>query len=85
MITSQLTFHAVLLAPVRTIDIEADPLPRAPALYYYDATAGLEFQPTHYVDISAVFERKCALLKLQKSQMIICCREVGRMGADNSC
>jgi LmbE family N-acetylglucosaminyl deacetylase len=85
MITSQLAFHACLLAPVRTIPgltssqscglaqgtgfTDHEPLPQAPALFYMDSIAGLEWQPTHYVDISAVFERKCELLRLHKSQM----------------
>lgn len=70
MVASQITFHAALLAPVRTIDTGTEPLPQSPALYYYDAIAGFEFQPTHYVDISDVFEKKCELLRLHKSQMI---------------
>ncbi|MEW5956113.1 MAG: PIG-L family deacetylase [Chloroflexota bacterium] len=69
IISSQLAFHACLIAPVRTIFTDHNPLPQAPVLYYMDAIAGLEWQPTHYVDISDVFERKCELLSLYKSQM----------------
>ena len=55
MRASEITFHAVMLAAVRSIkEIEAEPLERTPALFYYDAAAGLEFQPTHYVDITDV-------------------------------
>jgi LmbE family N-acetylglucosaminyl deacetylase len=70
MVTSEITFHAVLLSSVRTIFTDHDPLPKCPALYYMDASTGLEWQPTHYVDITPVFERKCELLRLHKSQMI---------------
>jgi LmbE family N-acetylglucosaminyl deacetylase len=69
MAASQLAFHACLLAPVRTIFTEHDPLDAGPALYYMDALTGLDWQPTHYVDISEVFPRKCQLLELYNSQM----------------
>ncbi|MEN6533001.1 MAG: PIG-L family deacetylase [Bryobacteraceae bacterium] len=69
MAASQIAFHACLLAPVRTIFTDHDPLAVSPALYYTDPIGGLEFQPTHYVDITDVFERKCELLSLHKSQM----------------
>lgn len=67
--TSQIAYHACLLAPVRTIFTDHDPLEKAPRLYYMDAIAGLEWQPTEYVDISMVFDRKRELLRLHKSQM----------------
>jgi N-acetylglucosamine malate deacetylase 1 len=70
MITSQITFHAVMLASVRTIFTDHDPLPQTPTLYYMDAVAGLEWQPTHYVDISDVYEEKCRLISLHESQML---------------
>jgi N-acetylglucosamine malate deacetylase 1 len=69
IITSQLAFHACLLAHARTIFTEHEPLAGAAALYYMDTVTGLESQPSHYVDISAVFARKCELLRLHKSQM----------------
>jgi LmbE family N-acetylglucosaminyl deacetylase len=69
MVTSQIAFHAVLLSAVKTIFTAHAPLAKAPVMYYMDATAGLEWQPTHYVDITDVFERKCELVRLHKSQM----------------
>ena len=70
MVASQLAFHACLLASVRTIFTEHEALPGHPTLYYMDVVTGLEWQPTHYVDITEVFERKCELLRLHKSQML---------------
>jgi LmbE family N-acetylglucosaminyl deacetylase len=69
IVTSQIAFHAVMLAAVKTIFTDHDPLAKAPALYYMDAITGLEWQPTHYVDITEVFEHKCELIRLHKSQM----------------
>ena len=68
-ITSELTFQACLLAPVRTIFTDHEPLPRGPALFYMDTAAAVEWIPTHFVDISQFFERKCELLQLHESQM----------------
>jgi LmbE family N-acetylglucosaminyl deacetylase len=70
MVASQLAFHACLLSSVRTIFTDYDPLTSCPAVFYMDPIAGLEWQPSHYVDISAVFDRKCELLALHKSQML---------------
>jgi LmbE family N-acetylglucosaminyl deacetylase len=70
MTVSQIVFHAAMLASVTTIFTDHDPLPDTPAVYYMDSTAGFEWQPTHYVDITDVWERKCELLNLHESQMI---------------
>ncbi len=69
IVTSQITFHAVMLANVVTIFTDHDPLPETPALYYMDSTAGFEWQPSHYVDITNVWERKVELLNYHESQM----------------
>ena len=69
IVAGQIAFHACLLAAVRTVFTDHDPLPQNPAMYYMDTAIGLDWQPTHYVDISDVWERKCELLRLHKSQM----------------
>lgn len=73
---SRLAFHATFAAAVRSLVTDHPPLRRAPALYYVDTVAGLDWEPSVYVDISAVFERKCELLALHASQMDAT-REVG--------
>ena len=69
MVASHLVFEVCALAGYRSIFTAHDALEQYPAIYYMDAVAGLESQPTHYVDISDVFARKCELLRLHKSQM----------------
>jgi LmbE family N-acetylglucosaminyl deacetylase len=69
-VTSKLAFQASMLAGVRSIHTAHDPLATNPVVYYMDAVCGLDWQPTNYVDISAVFEQKCALLRLHRSQML---------------
>ena len=70
IVTSQIVFHAVMLSSVTTIFTDHAPLAELPVLYYMDSTAGFEWQPSHYVDITGVWERKCELLNLHESQMI---------------
>jgi len=70
MVASQLTHHAVMLAPVSTIFTDHDPLPTTPVMYYMDSAVGLDWQPTQYVDISDVWEQKCDLLRMHASQML---------------
>jgi LmbE family N-acetylglucosaminyl deacetylase len=69
VISGQLAHHACLIAPIRTIYTDHEPLAKFPALFYMDAIAGLDWQPSHYVDISDVFDRKCELLLHYASQM----------------
>jgi LmbE family N-acetylglucosaminyl deacetylase len=69
-ISSQIAFQASMLAAVRSIHTAHDPLQHYPVVYYMDAICGLDWQPTHYVDISAVFAEKCDLLRLHRSQML---------------
>jgi len=49
--------------------VAVDRLQRVPALYYYDSVAGMGFEPSFYIDISAHFEKKRDLVALHKSQM----------------
>ena len=69
MTTSQITFHATMLSNVATIFTDHDPLPETPVVFYMSAIASLEWQPTHYVDITDVWEQKCDLVRLHASQM----------------
>jgi len=41
-----------------------------PALFYFDTLAGLGFQPTEYVDISDVIDRKLESLRQHQSQLV---------------
>lgn len=69
-ITGEIAFHAVMLTTVTTMALDAPPLKETPAMYYTDNCAGVQFEPTDWVDISAEFERKCELVRMHKSQMI---------------
>jgi len=68
-ITSEIAFQATHLAALPQLRIEEPALSRAPATYYYDTVLGLDFEPSFFIDITAVFERKLALARLHASQM----------------
>jgi LmbE family N-acetylglucosaminyl deacetylase len=67
--TSALVSDACLLASVPALAADGEPLARAPALFYTDSIAGLDFVPTRYVDITETFADKQELLRLHRSQM----------------
>jgi LmbE family N-acetylglucosaminyl deacetylase len=69
VMAGQIALHASLLAAINVIDTDAPPLPRAPFVMHMDTIVGLDFQPTHYVDISDQFAEKARLLRLHDSQM----------------
>ena len=67
--TSKAVFSATLSAPIPRITTRSEPLARHPMLYYCDSIGGLEFQPTHYVDISSTYDTKTAMLRCHKTQL----------------
>jgi LmbE family N-acetylglucosaminyl deacetylase len=68
-IASEIAFQAAHLAALPQLRIEESALSRAPAMYFYDTVLGLDFQPSFYIDITDVIERKKALARLHVSQM----------------
>lgn len=65
---SELVFKASFIASVPHYEPElGDATPTTP-LYYFETSAGLNFNPTEYVDISDVIETKMAMLACHQSQ-----------------
>jgi LmbE family N-acetylglucosaminyl deacetylase len=69
MNTSKVVFSATLSAPIVRIATSSGALRRHPVLFYCDAVAGLESQPSHYVDISTVFDTKLEMLRCHQTQL----------------
>ena len=69
MNASKVVFSATLAAPIVRIATPSSPLRRHPVLFYCDAVGGLEFQPSHYVDISTTYDTKLAMLRCHKTQL----------------
>ena len=69
VMAGHIALHASLMSAINVVHTGAPPLPRAPAVLYMDSIVGLDFQPTHYVDISDQFSEKVRLLRIHDSQM----------------
>ncbi len=69
VMAGQIALHASLIAAINVIDTGSPPLVRAPSVLFMDTIVGLDFQPTHYVDITDQFPEKERLLRLHDSQM----------------
>jgi LmbE family N-acetylglucosaminyl deacetylase len=61
--------HAALMSAINVIDTDHPPLTRSPSVLFMDSIVGLDFQPTHYVDITDQFDEKTRLLRMHDSQM----------------
>jgi LmbE family N-acetylglucosaminyl deacetylase len=66
---ASLSVAASFIATLPHVDTASPPIPRTPALYTIDHSAGATFRPTDYVDVSEVFERKVALMECHASQV----------------
>ena len=70
IMAGQIALHAALLSAINVVFTEAPPLPRAPTVMFMDSIVGLDFQPTHYVDVTDQFPEKLRLLRMHASQML---------------
>jgi LmbE family N-acetylglucosaminyl deacetylase len=69
MNASKVVFSATLSAPIVRIATSSSALQRHPMLFYCDALGGLEFQPSHYVDVSTTYNTKLAMLRCHQTQL----------------
>jgi 4-oxalomesaconate hydratase len=67
-VASEITFQAVMLAPVTTIFTDHEPLAFTPVMYYMDSAVATGFEPSHYVDISDVWDQKRSAIECYQSQ-----------------
>jgi len=67
--TSEIAFQATHLAALPQLSIDEPALRLAPSTYYYDTVLALDFEPSFFIDVSEVFDRKKSLAKLHVSQM----------------
>jgi LmbE family N-acetylglucosaminyl deacetylase len=70
IMAGRIALHAALLSAINVVTTNAPPLARAPTVLFMDTIAGLDFQPTHYVDITDQFADKSRLLRMHASQML---------------
>jgi len=68
MTTNLLVRQCAMQAPFPMIRTEAPPLLAPPAVFLVEPSAGFEFEPTHYVDVTDHIPRKQELALCHKSQ-----------------
>lgn len=68
MTVNLLVRQCAMQAPFPMIRTEAPPLPAPPAVFLVEPSGGFEFEPTHYVDITAQLARKQELARCHRSQ-----------------
>ena len=66
---SRLVFEASYLANLELLKTDYPPTNRLPYLYYMDTEAGIDFNPTEYVDISDTIDTKIKMMLENKSQI----------------
>jgi len=66
--TSALVLDASFDATIPNIKSDAEPIPLVP-IYFMDTIAGVDFEPTEYVDITQHFQTKRHLLAAHESQV----------------
>ncbi|MBN1349511.1 PIG-L family deacetylase [candidate division KSB1 bacterium] len=67
-VVSELVFQASFHATLPLYNAEQPPHDKITPVLYMDTLAGVDFNPTMYVDITDVFEQKLAMLRCHKSQ-----------------
>jgi LmbE family N-acetylglucosaminyl deacetylase len=68
MTVNPLVRQCAMQAPFPMIETEHPPLQSPPAVFLIEPSGGFEFEPTHYVDITAHVERKRVLARCHRSQ-----------------
>lgn len=66
--TSQIVQDAILLMPVPLLETNYKPCTKKASLFFWETTAGVDFQPEAYVDITDTIEDKVKALECHTSQ-----------------
>ena len=68
--TSRLVFDACFTATLPHYKTEVASRARLTPIYYMDSLAGVNFQPTEYVDVSEYIDKKLDMLNCHESQIV---------------
>ena len=66
--TGQVVWDTHVMVTVPNIETDTPPCEKIPQIVYFDTVAGVNFAPEFYVDISAQWETKAAMIDCHKSQ-----------------
>ena len=74
---SSLVRHCVMQACLPVLQTESTPLKESPAIFMVAPHGSFVFPATHFVDISALMDKKIALLALHRSQEVAMQQSIG--------
>ena len=69
VLTGKIISDIPVMIPIAHLKTPNPPHDTIPAVYYFDTAAGVDFQPTEYVDITDVFDLKMRMLRCHQSQI----------------
>jgi LmbE family N-acetylglucosaminyl deacetylase len=75
--TGQVIWDTHVMVTVPNIETPTPPCEMIPEIYYTDTSAGINFQPEYYVDISDSWETKAAMIACHESQERWCMDQYG--------
>ena len=67
---SKLTFDACFAATLPNYDVGVEGCARLVPVYYMDTVAGVNFNPTEYVDVTPFIDKKLEMLECHESQIV---------------
>ena len=67
-LTSKIINDIAVMIPIAHLKTEEPPYDVIPSIWYFEPVAGMNFQPTHYVDITDFYETKMQMLGCMESQ-----------------
>lgn len=67
---SKLVFDACFAATLPNYDVGVDSCARLVPVYYMDTVAGVNFNPTEYVDVTKFIDKKLEMLECHESQIV---------------
>jgi LmbE family N-acetylglucosaminyl deacetylase len=82
--TGQIVWDTHVMVTVPNIETSAPPCAKIPDIYFCDTSAGINFQPEVYVNITDFWEVKAAMLACHESQEKWCQAQYGVSLAENA-
>ena len=67
-LTSKIVSDIAVMIPIAHLKTEEEPYDVIPSIWYWEPVAGMNFQPTDYVDITDFYETKKKMLDCMESQ-----------------
>ncbi len=84
IMAGQIVWDTHVMVTVPNIETETSPCVNIPEIYFMDTVAGINFQPEFYIDISAHWKTKAAMIVCHESQERWCKDQYGISLVENA-